>query len=93
VLDYLDNCTQLANVSQADSDNDGFGNRCDGDINNNGITNSQDYVLFRQTFGQPSNPPTFNVGDLNSNGVVNSQDYVLFRQLIGQPTGPSGYAP
>jgi len=93
VLDYLDNCTQLSNVSQVDSDNDGFGNRCDGDINNNGITNSQDYVLFRQTFGQPSNPPTFNVGDLNSNGVVNSQDYVLFRQLIGQPPGPSGYAP
>ncbi len=93
VLEYLDNCTQLANATQVDSDNDGFGNRCDGDMNNNGTTNSQDYVLFRQQLGQPSTPPTYNIGDLNGNGAVNSQDYVLFRGLLGQPPGPSGLAP
>jgi hypothetical protein len=83
-----DNCYTLANANQADSDADGFGNRCDGDLNNNNVTNSQDYVLFRQQLGQPSVAPTYNKADLNANGVVNSQDYVLFRGLLGKAPGP-----
>jgi hypothetical protein len=87
-----DNCRNVANNSgtgaQADSDSDGYGNRCDGDMNQNLVTNSQDYVLFRQQLGQPSVAPVFNKADINSNGVVNSQDYVLFRGLLGSPPGP-----
>jgi len=93
VPDATDNCTLLANADQCDSDGDGFGNRCDGDMNNNGATNSQDYVLFRQQISQPSVPPSFNAADLNCNGVVNSQDYVLFRGLVGSPPGPSANVP
>ena len=44
---------------QCDSDGDGYGNRCDGDMNNT-TTNAQDYVLFRQQLGQPSVGPTYN---------------------------------
>ena len=83
VVDALDNCRTLSNATQVDSDSDGFGNRCDGDLNNNNVTNSQDYVLFRQQLGQPSVAPTYNKADINANGVVNSQDYVLFRGLLG----------
>ena len=87
-----DNCRLVANNTgagaQADSDADGFGNRCDGDFNNNTVVNSQDYVLFRQQLGQPSDAPVFNRADINANGVVNSQDYVLFRGLLGSPPGP-----
>lgn len=93
VLDYLDNCTELANATQIDSDSDDFGNRCDGDMNNNSTTNAQDYVLFRQQLGQPSSPPAYNSADINANGTVNAQDYVLFRGLLGGPPGPSGLAP
>jgi beta-glucanase (GH16 family) len=93
VLNYLDNCTQQANATQVDSDNDGFGNRCDGDMNNNGSVNGQDTVLFRQQLGQPSTPPTYNSADLNANGAVNAQDTALYRQLLGQPPGPSGLSP
>jgi beta-glucanase (GH16 family) len=93
VLEYLDNCTQHANATQIDSDNDGFGNRCDGDINNNGSTNAFDTPLFRAQLGQPSVPPTYNAADINANGSVNAFDTPLFRQLLGQPPGPSGYAP
>ena len=89
VSDSADNCTLVANPEQCDSDGDGYGNRCDGDLNNNTFTNSQDYILFRAQLGQPSVAPTRNQADLNCNGFVNAQDYVLFRSLLGAPPGPS----
>jgi len=93
VLDGADNCTLVANASQCDSDGDGYGNHCDADLNNNGFTNAQDYILFRAELGQPSTAPTYNQGDLNCNGFVNAQDYVLFRGRLGNPPGPSGPVP
>ncbi|MDH5254351.1 MAG: 5'-nucleotidase C-terminal domain-containing protein, partial [Gammaproteobacteria bacterium] len=90
VLDAADNCTLVANPAQADSDADGYGNRCDGDMNNNGSTNAQDTTLFRQQLGQPSVAPTYNAADINANGAVNAQDITLFRKLLGSPPGPSG---
>lgn len=89
IPDATDNCTLVENPIQCDSDGDGFGNRCDGDFNQNNVTNSQDYILFRSQIGQPSLPPAYNSRDINCNGVVNSQDYILFRGLLGQAPGPS----
>ncbi len=88
-----DNCTTLSNTSQCDSDSDGFGNRCDGDLNNNTFTNAQDTTLFRQQLGGASVAPVFNEADLNCNGFVNAQDTTLFRGLLGNPPGPSAQAP
>jgi hypothetical protein len=93
IPDATDNCTLLANATQCDSDGDGYGNRCDGDLNNNLSTNAQDTTLYRQQLGQPSVGPTFNKADLNCSGNVNAQDTTLFRQLLGNPPGPSGQAP
>jgi len=95
VVDALDNCTTRSNPAQAngtqvDSNGDGFGNRCDGDLNNNGATNAQDTTLYRQQLGQPSVAPTFNQADINANGAVNAQDTTLFRGLLGSGPGPSG---
>ncbi len=92
VPNIADNCRTIANNTgagaQADSDADTYGNRCDGDLNGNLVTNSQDYVLFRAQLGQPSVAPVFNKADINANGVVNSQDYVIFRALLGAAPGP-----
>lgn len=84
IQDFLDNCPIDYNQTQTDSDNDGVGNRCDADFNNDGYVNAQDYILFRQQWGQLSQPPTYNVADMNANGHVNAQDYILFRQRLGQ---------
>jgi hypothetical protein len=95
--DASDNCTLVANLSQCDSDADGYGNHCDGDFGNpvpgNGATNAQDSVLFRAQLGLPSTAPTYNQGDLNCDGAVNAQDSVLFRAMLGLPPGPSGLHP
>jgi hypothetical protein len=93
VPDSTDNCIEVPNASQCDSDGDGYGNHCDGDLNNNGFTNAQDYILFRTQLGQSSVAPTYNQADLNCNGFVNSQDYVVFRSRLGVPSGPSGLVP
>ncbi len=93
IADAVDNCTLVANPDQCDSDQDGFGNRCDADLNNNGATNAQDSTLFRQQLGQSSAAPGYNVADINCNGVVNAQDSTLFRALLGAPPGPSALAP
>jgi hypothetical protein len=90
VLDAADNCSVVVNPAQVDSDQDGFGNACDGDLGNNGFTNAQDTTLFRQQLGQPSLAPTYNAADINANSFVNGQDTTLFRKLLGLPPGPSG---
>jgi len=93
IPDYADNCTMLHNPTQVDSDGDGYGNRCDGDFNGNGVTNAQDVAMFRQQLGQPSVGPVYSPYDINANGTINSQDYVLMRQLLGSPAGPAGPMP
>ena len=93
VPDATDNCSLAGNPSQCDSDVDGFGNRCDGDLNNNTFSNAQDAVLFRAQLGQDERCPHLQQADLNCNGFVNAQDNVLFRSLLGLPPGPSGLHP
>ncbi|MEO8224554.1 MAG: hypothetical protein ABI661_07090 [Gammaproteobacteria bacterium] len=83
----------MANVTQCDSDGDGYGNGCDGDFNNNGFTDAQATTLFRQQLGQPSVGPIYNKTDINCSGFVNAQDTTLFWQLLGKPPGPSGLHP
>ncbi len=88
ILDSVDNCITHANADQFDADGDGYGNRCDGDFNNNGATNSQDTTILRA--GLNSTNPLM---DLNHNGIVNSQDSSIHRTLLGRAPGPSGLVP
>ena len=48
--DSIDNCTQVANEEQRDTDGDGFGNYCDPDLDNNSVVNSIDYNLLKLEF-------------------------------------------
>ena len=88
VADWQDNCRLVANASQVDSDADGFGNRCDGDLDGTGMVNAFDTPLFRAQLGQPSVAPVYNPADLDANGYVNSFDTAIFRRLLGLPPGP-----
>jgi hypothetical protein len=90
VPDADDNCTLLANADQRDTDGDGFGNRCDGDLDGSGgPVNFADLALFRSAFGTDSAH-----ADLDgSGGTVNFADLAVFRTLFGNPAGPAGPLP
>ena len=88
ILDSMDNCTQVPNPSQCDGDNDGYGNNCDADFNNDLIVNNLDIGPFRAGFGT-TNPLT----DLNCDGITNNLDVGPLRAMFGKPPGPSGLVP
>lgn len=99
VADAADNCTAAPNGplrpdagggSQRDTDGDGYGNACDGDLNDSGgLVNTADLALFRAAFGSADAD-----ADLNgSGGLVNAADLALFRTLFGKPPGPSAAHP
>jgi len=90
VDDAVDNCTQVANPGQEDTDADGFGNRCDGDLDNSGLVDVADFVLFNSVNGQLVPGLTLvDHANLNSDNIVNLGDFLIMRGLIGQPPGPS----
>ena len=97
--DSQDNCIDVANGpllldaggnSQRDTDGDGYGNICDGDLDNSGgIVNFADLAAFKLMFGTTNAD-----GDLNgSGGIVNFADLARFKTLFGKPPGRSGIKP
>ena len=84
VLYLNDNCTAVANPDQRDTDNDGFGNMCDADLNNDNMINAVDLGMFRQRYFTSDKD-----ADLNGDGIVNAIDLGMFRQMYGGQPGPS----
>jgi hypothetical protein len=91
VPDYVDNCSLVPNPDQLDSDADGYGNACDGDLNGDRLVNSQDLGLFKRAFDPATGDGDLKAAaDFNGDGKVNSLDLGLFKKLFGKPPGPSG---
>src|SRR4029453_14651610 len=87
--DNVDNCTAVANPDQRDTDGDGYGNACDADLNQNGLTNFEDLALMGAAFFSEDNPDI----DLNGDGVVNFSDLAILKQRFFLPPGPSALPP
>lgn len=84
---YRDNCIDVANSDQRDTDGDHFGNVCDTDLNNDAVTNAADLSLFRSLYFS-SDPDA----DFNGDGTVNAGDLGFIRDYFFETPGPSGYA-
>jgi len=100
VYNVLDNCSSLANAPplDCDADNDGYGNACDGDFNNDKVVNATDFSsFFLPSFKAGTGTPAGT--DMNctspepaTNGTVNATDFSSFflpQFKAGKP-GPSG---
>ncbi len=85
IPDSSDNCISTPNPDQRDTDQDGFGNICDADLNNDDSVSFADLQLFRTYFGS-ENPDA----DFDGNGSVSFADLEIFRKLFGQSPGPAG---
>src|SRR5262249_40248903 len=78
VPDHADNCVAIPNPSQLDSNQDGYGNACDADYNNDGAVGAPDFVLLRGGFGKHSGDPGFAPDlDANGDGAIGALDFLL----------------
>ncbi len=85
IPDALDNCKATANVLQTDSDNDGYGNQCDCDLDNNGIVDAADYWRWRMLVTIDPATELWNAAvDFNENGIADADDYTIFNSRYGQ---------
>lgn len=87
IPDRFDNCVLVFNEAQRDTDNDGFGNACDPDFNQDCVINFLDLGLLRlEFFGSNLNY------DLNNDGAVNFVDLGILRLYFFDTPGFSGLA-
>jgi len=94
VFDGSDNCILIPNSNQIDSNGDGYGNRCDADLNGSGTVNVTDYSIFGSHFQTSLGDANYNPdADFDSNGVINVTDYSIFGSLYSKPPGPSALVP
>ena len=97
VSDQSDNCINVPNgtnnnidpnacqIFQYDVDNDGYGNVCDADLDNDGIAGGTDWLILARNYGMVSD-----IADITCNGIVDAPDIMAFLVSFGNPPGPSG---
>jgi hypothetical protein len=93
VTDAEDDCLLAGNSSQLDTDQDGYGNACDADYNNDGMVGAPDWAMLGGAFGATSGSPDYDPRlDANGDGVIGTAELVLLGSSFGDPPGPSGLA-
>ncbi|MFK8017293.1 MAG: PA14 domain-containing protein, partial [Gammaproteobacteria bacterium] len=94
VSDSADNCLLIANAPQRDTNQDGFGNACDADLNGDLQINITDLGLLRASFFAVPPDPTWNAdADFNGDGVVSIIDLGIMRNSFFGTPGPSALVP
>lgn len=99
IPDERDNCLDLANPEQRDSNEDQIGNRCDPDVNDDGrVDTSWGKIYPLDARGDleaialtARNGPHDPDHDLNGDGRVDESDLALAQLWLFRSPGPSGY--
>ncbi|MEL7447769.1 MAG: laminin B domain-containing protein [Pseudomonadota bacterium] len=85
VPDLVDNCLEVMNADQRDSNADGIGNACDADLNNDCVVNFSDLGQMKAVFFS-----TDADADIDGDGVVSFSDLGAMKAAFFQAPGPSG---
>ena len=103
IVDLEDNCIDVPNGplipdagsnSQVDTDGDGYGNMCDGDLNNDGSTNTLDLNLYKLAHRTSPGDTNYSAdADFNGDVVINTLDLNIYKSLHRKPPGPSCCTP
>jgi hypothetical protein len=92
--DIVDNCRDVANPDQTDTDLDGCGNACDCDYDNNGKCGGSDFAKVRHCFGLSATAVVFSgfpcaLVDSNNDGKIGGADFNTLRRGFNHTAGPS----
>jgi hypothetical protein len=87
VHDGLDNCSDVINAAQDDTDGDDCGNLCDANFTQSGQVGFSDFGEFGQNFGAANQ--NYKLTEPVTN-LVGFGDFGIFSQLFGTFPGPSG---
>ena len=97
VEDARDNCRDIPNPDQRDTDGDGFGNACDPDLDNDGVVSTRDSGDGRSDLGRIAHAKSTGYYipdcDLDGDGKVDDRDYERAGLFAELPPGPSGLKP
>jgi hypothetical protein len=87
-----DNCLGLANPAQRDDDEDGYGNICDTDTNQDCVAGAADLTGVFGNFGgaAPWAPKNGGAFDVNEDNVIGAGDLTAVFGAFGSAPGPSG---
>jgi hypothetical protein len=89
--DPEDNCRDLANAEQLDTDQDGYGNACDGDFTNDGRVGGPDLLILGRSFATHVGDADYDArADMNGDGAIGGADVALWAPLFLSQPGPSG---
>lgn len=92
VDDASDNCLDIPNAAQLDTDGDLIGNLCDGDFDQDGFVSIADFNAFLPAFQSTQDPG--NGTDMDGDGAVGISDFNVFLpQFQAGVPGPSGLVP
>ncbi len=89
--DCIDNCSTVDNATQIDTNSDGYGNKCDPDIDNDGTVGGGDLATLKANF-LVAVPPASPDIDFDGDGTVGGGDLAILKTFFLGPPGPSGLA-
>jgi len=97
VEDARDNCRDIPNPDQRDTDGDGFGNACDPDFDGDGVVSAGDSGDGRSDLGRIAHAKETGYYvpdcDLDGDGKVDDRDQERAGLFVQLPPGPSGLVP
>jgi hypothetical protein len=86
--DIEDNCSDVPNPDQDDTDGDDCGNLCDADYDNTGLVGFIDFSAFSGAYGKTSDLAKDHTETVE--GPVGFIDFSFFSGAYGGVPGPSG---